>query len=92
MLAFYQKISNDYPIVTIEDPFVKCWDNWTKITAALGDKVQIVGQPDGEPSSSPRPSTRRPATFVAEGEPIGSITESLRAVRTRRGLGRHDLP
>jgi len=44
MIAFYQKLIDTYPIVTIEDPFDQDdWANWSKIVAAVGTDVQIVG-------------------------------------------------
>ena len=44
MIALYKKLCNEYPIVTIEDPFDQNdWDNWTKICNEIGEKVQIVG-------------------------------------------------
>ena len=44
MIAFYKSLIEKYPIVTIEDPFDQDdWSNWSKICAAVGEKVQIVG-------------------------------------------------
>lgn len=34
----------NYPIISVEDPLAEDdWDGWQKFTAAVGDKVQIVG-------------------------------------------------
>lgn len=34
----------DYPIVSIEDPFDQDdWEHYTKLTAEIGEQVQIVG-------------------------------------------------
>jgi len=44
LVAFYKKISAEYPIVTIEDPFDQDdWDNWTKFCKYVGTDIQIVG-------------------------------------------------
>jgi len=44
MLAYYTELVDAYPIVSIEDPLnEEDWDGWNAMTAALGDKVQIVG-------------------------------------------------
>ncbi|VEI13014.1 phosphopyruvate hydratase [Trueperella bialowiezensis] len=44
MIAYYEKLVSDYPIVSIEDPLSEDeWDSWVEMTAALGDKVQLVG-------------------------------------------------
>jgi enolase len=44
MIALYKKLIDNYPIVTIEDPFDQDdWENWSKIVAEVGETVQIVG-------------------------------------------------
>ena len=44
MLDFYENLINEYPIVSIEDPFQEeGWDDWAAITAKLGDRLQFVG-------------------------------------------------
>ena len=44
MQAYYSDLIASYPIVSIEDPMnEEDWEGWAAMTAALGDKVQIVG-------------------------------------------------
>lgn len=44
MIAFYEELTSKYPIVSIEDGLDENdWEGWEKLTAALGDKVQLVG-------------------------------------------------
>jgi enolase len=44
MIAYYEGLVAKYPLVSIEDPLAEDdWAGWTKITAALGEKVQLVG-------------------------------------------------
>ena len=44
MLDFYENLINEYPIVSIEDPFQEeGWEDWAAITARLGDRLQFVG-------------------------------------------------
>ena len=44
MTAIYKDLISKYPIVSIEDGLAEDdWDGWQKQTAALGDKVQLVG-------------------------------------------------
>jgi enolase len=44
MAAYYSKLVDSYPIVSIEDPMSEeDWDGWTSMTAAVGDRIQIVG-------------------------------------------------
>lgn len=42
--AYFEKLVNDYPIISIEDPLSEYdWDGWTDITNKIGDKVKLVG-------------------------------------------------
>lgn len=44
LVAFWIKWCGQYPIVSIEDGMAEDdWDGWQKLNAALGHKVQIVG-------------------------------------------------
>jgi enolase len=44
MISYYGELVEKYPIVSIEDPLAEDdWDNWVKLTALIGNKVQIVG-------------------------------------------------
>ena len=44
MVAFYAELADRYPIVSIEDGIDENdWDGWARLTAALGNSVQLVG-------------------------------------------------
>ena len=44
MTQFYAGLIDSYPLVSLEDPlFEGDWDGWAALTAAIGDRVQIVG-------------------------------------------------
>ncbi len=44
MVAFYKELVAKYPIISIEDGCAENdWATWKKLTDAIGDKVQIVG-------------------------------------------------
>ena len=44
MIAYYANLVANYPLVSIEDPLAEDdWAGWTKMTAELGDNVQLVG-------------------------------------------------
>ena len=44
VVSYYEKLTSNYPIKSIEDPFAEDdWVAWQKITKAIGNKVQIVG-------------------------------------------------
>ncbi|MGE3770872.1 MAG: phosphopyruvate hydratase [Bdellovibrionales bacterium] len=44
LVDFYASLANDYPLVSIEDGMAEDdWDGWRELTAALGDRLQLVG-------------------------------------------------
>ena len=44
MIKFYEKLINQYPIISIEDGLDENdWKGWTKLNTSLGDRIQIVG-------------------------------------------------
>jgi enolase len=44
LVAFYQELCSKYPIISIEDGCAENdWAGWKKLTAALGAKIQLVG-------------------------------------------------
>ena len=44
MVAYWQRIVDNYPIVSIEDGMHEDdWDGWAALTAAVGHRVQLVG-------------------------------------------------
>ncbi len=44
MIEVYAKLLDSYPIVSIEDGLAEDdWQGWVKLTEALGDRVQLVG-------------------------------------------------
>lgn len=44
MIAWFEEMIKKYPIITIEDGLSENdWEGWKKLTAELGDKIQLVG-------------------------------------------------
>jgi enolase len=44
MVAYYQELVANYPLVSIEDPLDENdWDGWVSLTETLGSAVQLVG-------------------------------------------------
>ena len=91
MIAFYKHLVDKYPIVTIEDPFDQDdWENWTKITSAIGDKVQIVG----DDLTVTNPLKIQEAidkgscnALLLKVNQIGTISESIDAVKLSKQNG-----
>ena len=44
MIDFYKDLISRYPVISIEDALAEeDWDAWKKLTSAIGDKCQLVG-------------------------------------------------
>ncbi|WP_326560955.1 phosphopyruvate hydratase [Micromonospora sp. NBC_01796] len=84
MSAYYTKLADEYPIVSIEDPLAEDdWSGWASLTAAIGDRVQIVGDDlfVTNPQRIARGITESSANAVlVKVNQIGSLTETLDAV------------
>ncbi|HET6211492.1 MAG TPA: phosphopyruvate hydratase [Micromonosporaceae bacterium] len=84
MTAYYAKLLDAYPIVSIEDPLGEDdWAGWTALTAALGDRIQIVG--DDLFVTNPERIARGIAEHAANAvlvkvNQIGTLTETFDAV------------
>jgi len=84
MIAYYADLLARFPLVSIEDPLAEDdWASWSKITAALGDKVQLVG----DDLYVTNPSRLQKGIDLAAGNAIlvkvnqiGTLTETMDAV------------
>ena len=85
MIAFYETLINDYPIISIEDALAEeDWDGWKKLTDLIGTRCQLVG--DDLFVTNPVRLERGIASGVANAilikvNQIGSLTETLRAIK-----------
>ena len=84
MTAFYEQLIEDYPIVTIEDPLAEDdWEGYATLTAAIGDKVQLVGDDlfVTNPERLQRGITEKASnSILVKVNQIGTLTETLDAV------------
>ena len=84
MITYYSELVSAYPLVSIEDPLDEDdWDGWGKLTAQLGDKVQIVG--DDLFVTNPERLLRGIESKTANAllvkvNQIGTLTETIDAV------------
>jgi enolase len=91
MVAFWKEWVDKYPIVSIEDGLAQDdWEGWTKMTAELGDRIQIVG--DDLLVTNPervRRGIREKAanSLLVKVNQIGSLTETIEAVETCQRAG-----
>lgn len=84
MVEFWSNWAEKYPIISIEDGMAEDdWDAWKKLTEAIGDKVQLVGD------DLFVTNTERLATGIEKGiansilikvNQIGTLTETLDAI------------
>ena len=88
LIAIYTMLCDKYPIVSIEDGCAEDdWDGWKGLTAALGDRVQLVG--DDLFVTNTRRLQRGIEQEIANSilikvNQIGTVTETLEAVELAR--------
>ncbi len=84
MLAYYAGLVDSYPIVSLEDPLAEDdWPGWQTLTAALGERVQIVGDDlfVTNPERIERGIREGSANaLLVKVNQIGTLTETLDAV------------
>ncbi len=84
MVAYYTQLVADYPLVSIEDPLSEDeWESWAQLVAAVGDRVQIVGDDlfVTNPERLARGIQERSAnSLLVKVNQIGTLTETLDAV------------
>ncbi len=85
MIAFYEKLIAEYPIISIEDALAEQdWESWTTLTGRIGDKCQLVG--DDLFVTNPERLARGIEMHAANAilikvNQIGTLTETLRAIK-----------
>ncbi len=88
---FYAGLLDAYPLVSIEDPLDENdWDGWAALTAAIGDRVQIVGDdlfvtnPERLEEGIERGAAN---ALLVKVNQIGTLTETLDAVALAHNSG-----
>ncbi|ADG73816.1 enolase [Cellulomonas flavigena DSM 20109] len=91
MIAFYQQLVADYPLVSIEDPLSEDeWDSWAELVGKVGDKVQIVGDDlfVTNPERLAKGIQLKAAnSLLVKLNQIGTLTETLDAVTLAQRSG-----
>jgi enolase len=91
MIALLEQWVKQYPIVSIEDGLAEDdWDGWRRLTAALGQRVQLIG--DDLFATNPERLRRGIAENIAncvlvKVNQIGTLTEAFDVVRLARQAG-----
>ena len=91
LVGLYEKWVRDYPIVSLEDALGEDdWEGWEMLTAALGKKVQLVGDDlfVTDPSRLLQGIRRGVAnSILVKLNQIGTLSETLDAMRMARAAG-----
>ena len=91
MIARYEAIATDFPVWSLEDGLAEGdWDGWERLTARLGDRLQLVGDDIfvTNPAIITEAIGRKVGTSaLIKVNQIGSITETLRAQEICRQAG-----
>ena len=84
MVAFYKDLQKKYPIISIEDGMSENdWDGWKKLTDAIGDKTQLVGDDlfvTNTKFLKRGIDTGTANSILVKVNQIGSLTETLDAI------------
>jgi enolase len=88
MIDLWKKLCAQWPIRSIEDGLAEDdWDGWQKLTRALGDKVQLVGD-DLFVTNTKRLqdgiSRKAANSILVKVNQIGTLTETLDAIELAR--------
>ena len=95
MAKVYEDLIANYPIVSIEDPLQEDdWEGYTALTAAIGDKVQIVGDDFfvTNPARLKEGIEKKAANaLLVKVNQIGTLTETFDAVELAHRAGYHTM-
>lgn len=91
LIAHWKSLVEKYPIISIEDALdEEDWEGWKKLTAELGDKVQLVGD-DLFVTNTERLSKGIELgcgnSILIKLNQIGSVSETLEAIKMAHDAG-----
>ena len=91
LIEHWKKLVDKYPIISIEDALdEEDWEGWQKLTAELGDKVQLVGD-DLFVTNTERLSKGIKLgcgnSILIKLNQIGSVSETLEAIKMAHKAG-----
>ena len=91
MIAWYEELTARYPIVSIEDGLYEGdWGGWQRLTAALGSRVQLVGDDIFVTNTDLLARGIREGVgnaILIKPNQIGTLTETLEAVEMAKRAG-----
>lgn len=91
MIEYYEKLIEEFPIASIEDGlWEEDWKGWQKMTARLGQKVQLVGDDlfvTNKKRLARGISLGAGNAILIKVNQIGTLSESLEAIELARRCG-----
>lgn len=91
MVAFYEDLTNRFPIVSIEDGLGEDdWDGWKQLNQTLGDRIQLVGDDLLVTNTAflRRGIDEKAANAIlVKVNQIGTLTETINAVKMAHDTG-----
>ena len=91
MIDLWEEWLGKYPIISVEDGLAEeDWENWTKMTARLGEKLQIVGDDLLVTNTKflKRGIEEKSAnSILVKLNQIGTLTEAVEATKMAQGAG-----
>jgi len=93
MIAYYQRLVDLYPIISIEDGLAEDdWAGWTKMNSLLGDRIQLVGD-DLFVTNVTRLQEgiekKAANAILIKLNQIGTVSETLETIALARDHGMH---
>lgn len=91
MIDYYEELLNEFPIFSIEDGLAEDdWEGWQKMTARLGDRIQLVG--DDLFVTNPKRlekgiSMQAANAILVKVNQIGTVTEAMEAIEKAQKAG-----
>jgi enolase len=91
MVEYYANLCSKYPIISIEDGLAEDdWASWAKLTKAIGDKVQLVGDDlfvTNTKFLQKGIDTNTANSILIKVNQIGTLTETLAAIELAKRAG-----
>lgn len=91
MTAFYEDLTNRFPIRSIEDGLAEDdWSGWEALTARLGDRIQLVGDDllvTNTEFLQKGIAQKAANSILVKVNQIGSLTETIAAVKMAHDAG-----
>lgn len=91
MIDFIKSLVANNPIVSVEDGLAEeDWDNWTKLTSDLGDRIQLVGDDllvTNVKRLQKAIDLKAANSILIKPNQIGSLTETIDAVKLAKANG-----